>query len=330
MVHSSNKKIRPIIISVEAAIASGKSTLLELVKQQFGDRVFIVQEPVTEWQRVGGNEKLNALDKFYKDPKRWSYSFQALVFLTRVQAVENAIETLEREGKLENTVIVVERSYTWDRQTFGRMLKDSDDINELEWSMYEDWSNWLITKAPDIIGHVYMRTSVDTVMKRLGIRNRGEETGIERSYQERLISYHDQWVKKLEAARVPMCTLNANVDFLHEEEEWNKLYTQLNRFFHEQCLPKIPERAKLLRGLKRHHSHGGNTGDTSVTEEPRPLRRQLKRHITDADADPRTSGGCESEEKVPEPLVSDIIEKCAAPEESTVPRRRVLRAQPSY
>jgi len=222
---------RPVIVSVEAAIASGKSTLLGLVEKELGMSVYVVQEPVLEWQAIDGNPEHNILDKFYQDSSRWGYSFQAYVFLTRVRAVENAIEFLRKEGRLETTAILVERSYLTDKETFGSILLENGSITGVEWAMYESWWNWLIKKTPLFSGHIYMRTSVDTVMQRLNKRNRGEESGVSLDYQSKLITKHEQWVARQQAKNTPLLIVNADVDFLTNEDHLNRICTRIAGFF---------------------------------------------------------------------------------------------------
>lgn len=236
---------RPVIVSVEAAIASGKSTLLGLVEKELGMDVYVVQEPVLEWQAIDGNPEHNLLDKFYQDSSRWGYSFQTYVFLTRVRAVENAIEFLRKEGRLETTAILVERSYLTDKETFGSILLENGSITGVEWAMYESWWNWLIKKTPLFSGHIYMRTSVDTVMQRLNKRNRGEESGVSLDYQSKLITKHEQWVARQQAKNTPLLIVNADVDFLTNEDHLHRICTRIAGFFetlrYENARPITPE-----------------------------------------------------------------------------------------
>lgn len=46
----------------------------------------MVPEPVDKWQCIGENG-VNVLDAFYRDPERYAYTFQNYVFVTRVMQV---------------------------------------------------------------------------------------------------------------------------------------------------------------------------------------------------------------------------------------------------
>ncbi len=43
-------------------------------------------EPIDKWQNVDG-KGANMLDEFYSNPKRFAYTFQNYVFVTRVMQV---------------------------------------------------------------------------------------------------------------------------------------------------------------------------------------------------------------------------------------------------
>ncbi len=77
-----------ITLAVEGNISAGKSTFLDIIQNMDAGRelVDIVPEPVDQWQSIGA-EHFNILDAFYKDPKRYAYTFQNFVFVTRMLQV---------------------------------------------------------------------------------------------------------------------------------------------------------------------------------------------------------------------------------------------------
>ena len=99
-------------IYVEANIGSGKSTLLNLLEDDYNT----IKEPLDEWLNLtDGNE--NILDKFYKDPNRWAYTFQNSAFITRTQMLYDSIK---EHG--EDCIFITERSVATDRHVFAKML----------------------------------------------------------------------------------------------------------------------------------------------------------------------------------------------------------------
>ena len=97
-----------ITLAVEGNIGAGKSTFLNLMADgslELQDIVEIVPEPVDEWQAVasGDNGPINLLDRFYKDPRRYAYTFQHYVLLTRMQKARLG----NRVGLLLSFVVVL-------------------------------------------------------------------------------------------------------------------------------------------------------------------------------------------------------------------------------
>ena len=68
---------RKFHVYVLGNIGSGKSSILDRI-QKFGDMV-VEDEPMEKWENVN---KMNLLQTFYEDKKRWSFAFQTKVLLT--------------------------------------------------------------------------------------------------------------------------------------------------------------------------------------------------------------------------------------------------------
>ena len=84
------KKKKPIIISIDGNIGSGKSTLINILKDEFrfDENIIFLDEPVNEWLQINDGTT-NILDYFYNDKKRWAYTFQNLAFITRSKLLIN-------------------------------------------------------------------------------------------------------------------------------------------------------------------------------------------------------------------------------------------------
>ncbi len=65
---------------IEGNIGAGKSTFLKMLKKYLN--IQAVVEPHEQWQDVGDGH--NLLDHFYKDTKRWAYTFQSYAFVSRI------------------------------------------------------------------------------------------------------------------------------------------------------------------------------------------------------------------------------------------------------
>lgn len=108
-------------IGIEGNIAAGKSTFLRVLAKELS--FYVVQEPVNKWQNVGQDEDKenqpptagasearssspttekrsggNLLDMMYKDPHRWSFTFQSYAFLSRMRAQMAPLDIAEMKA----------------------------------------------------------------------------------------------------------------------------------------------------------------------------------------------------------------------------------------
>ena len=98
--HSAIEKIKTKkIYALEGNIGAGKTTILKIIGKHFKD-VEIVEEPVKQWQNLGG---MNLLESFYTNPKRWGFSFEFYSMFTKLRALLNAANT-------DKPIIIIERS----------------------------------------------------------------------------------------------------------------------------------------------------------------------------------------------------------------------------
>lgn len=118
--------MRKIIYSIEGNIGSGKSTLLKFV-QMSDPSIEIVKEPVDEWQQIG---KHNLLHKYYEDTSRWSYTFQINAILTRMGQLKKMIESTDQR------ILLSERSVMADQKIFAKLMKNRNQMNDMEYELY--------------------------------------------------------------------------------------------------------------------------------------------------------------------------------------------------
>lgn len=218
-----HSRVKPVVVSVEAAIGTGKSSLLKLIQKREPSWV-VVQEPVEMWQKVGGQH--NLLEHFYNDFERYAFSFQTYCFLTRIEAVAKAIR---EQCHNDAPVIVVERSWFTDKHTFAEMLRKQGRISDMEWCLYEEWYNFAARNAPTIHGHVYLDCSTETCMARLRKRGRSEETTVTSDYQNSLIEHHEVWAAT-QVEPEKLCRIDVNEDFINSSEHSDAMMSKLNQF----------------------------------------------------------------------------------------------------
>ena len=171
---------------IEGNIGSGKSTVLcELSKN---DKIEVFYEPLDAWNDIQDKDGKSLLDIFYEDPKRYSYLFQSIVFKTRLRY-------LEVEQKRE--IRLMERSILTDYNVFMKTLLEMDMMSDIERECYEQWYGWLKDKCfKNPTGIIYIRSTPETCMERIQLRNRSAEVKITLDYLKTIHDKHEKWLSE--------------------------------------------------------------------------------------------------------------------------------------
>lgn len=209
----------PIIISLDGNIGSGKTTLLNELRCRLHN-VHVVDEPVGQWTSLKNSDGKNLLELFYQDKKRWAYTFQNCAILTRLKNIQEAVNNLDSTIKGPQ-IIITERSVLTDKHVFAEMLRDSGDMELIEWELYESWFNIFGKKYP-VSGIIYLSTSANTSKERIKIRNRIGEENIDIEYLDNLDIQHKKWI---DSTNIPVLTLSTEPGTLIEEN-----MTQIKEF----------------------------------------------------------------------------------------------------
>ena len=169
------------IYALEGNIGAGKTTIMKIISNHFNDVEF-VEEPVSQWQNLGG---MNLLDAFYTDPKRWGFSFEFYSLLTKIQALLKAAES-------DKPIIIIERSI-FSNKIFMDLSKELGKLEKMEYRMLMNTYNFYLEHVyPNLSGIIYLDTPVEECIRRITKRNRGEECTIEKSYLNALKSKMDE------------------------------------------------------------------------------------------------------------------------------------------
>lgn len=187
------------MIFLEGNIGAGKSTLLKIINRTLLCKVAL--EPYKKWH--SWNESKNILQMFYKNPKRWAYTFETYTLLTRIMEYQNL------KKQISNLLPIVERSPYSGRYCFAFNSLKMGFLCKIEWTIYENLCNYLfakhITKPKGII---YLRTSPKTCFNRIYLRGRKEEKSISLEYLNQLHDRHDAWLLRIK--NIPILCIDEN------------------------------------------------------------------------------------------------------------------------
>lgn len=213
-----------VILSIEGNIGVGKSSFIELLKEQFDGEY--LSEPVDEWISIKDEEGVNLLQTFYNDKKRWGYTFQNVAYITRMNRLINAIKNSNKR------FIILDRSMDADLNTFAKMLYDAGEMTKLEWDSYNLWNSFYYDHFGSNYQHhiVYLNCKPEIAKLRTMIRCRQEEEGIPLEYLQSLHDYHNDWLLPGGIAEPNTLVLDCNEDFVNNREVFNSLYTQFLDF----------------------------------------------------------------------------------------------------
>ena len=188
---SVGSKNNNIIVSLEGNIGAGKSTLLKNLAILYANnpKVVFIQEPVDTWGNIkdGNNETL--LEKFYKDPKTYSFSFQIMAFISRLTSFIDAVNSHK------DCIIITERSLYTDNFVFAQMLFDQGKIEDVNYQIYQNLFESLTDKY-FINKIIYLKTDPKICYGRVNCRARVGEEFVSLKYLEECGTYHNNLVKR--------------------------------------------------------------------------------------------------------------------------------------
>lgn len=220
-----------MLVSIEGNISSGKSTLIRYLSHN--EKYVIIPEPLLTWQSIKGSNNTNILEEFYLDPKRWSFSFQTLVYMSRINTIREAMNKPSNRGK----IFITERSVYADKEIFAKNAINSGLMNELEKNMYEYmYKNWTsivennseFTALPTCV--VWVNTDPIMCYNRIKQRGRGEEKSVSIDYLVSLDKVHNSWLKSFPNT----LTLDGNVDDKVDPKKYDKMIESIEKFIEEQ------------------------------------------------------------------------------------------------
>ncbi len=208
------------IISVEGNIGSGKTTLVQKLKETYaGDhRVVFLKEPVDIWDTVRDEHDVPILVRYYENPKARAFAFQIMAFITRVMVIDKAIE----ENK-DAELIICERSLEADRHIFASMLYDTDKMDKMEYHIYRMVFDSFSAKYSKFSKMVYIQTAPQICSERINKRSRDGEDQITLDYLEMCHTYHENWLIHNPEYNQKIYLFNGNIDQSEQADEINNV-----------------------------------------------------------------------------------------------------------
>ena len=131
------------------------------------------------------------MKKFDNNPNRYSYSFQSLVYITKINNIIQALRS-----RLSSSYILIERTCLCDKLIFANMLYENNVMDKTEWLTHSHWYEKtmnIFNLVPQ--GIVYLNVNPLCAKQRVEKRNRNEEKNVVTDdYLASLYEYHEKWL----------------------------------------------------------------------------------------------------------------------------------------
>jgi deoxyadenosine/deoxycytidine kinase len=190
---------KKVFVAVAGNIGSGKSSLTKLLSGRMGWRPF--------FESVEDNPYLN---DFYKDMKRWSFELQVYFLSNRFRSHKSITEG---EGS-----VVLDRVIYEDAEIFARNLYEIGNMAKRDYdnyvALYHVMTEYL--RPPDLL--IYLRASIDTLLRQISLRGRDFEQSIKREYLEQLNRHYERWTASYNRGKL-LALESDKLDFVNRKED---------------------------------------------------------------------------------------------------------------
>lgn len=196
------------LILVAGNIGSGKSSLTERIGERLGWK--------TAYESVLDNPYL---PNFYANMKEWSFHLQVFFLGHRAQ------QHIDMYNDPQSAMI--DRSIYEDAYIFARALHSMGNISELDYITYRKVYDLIVRSLPAPSLLIYLKASVDVLMKRIHARGREMESTISSDYLTLLDSFYTDWIDNFDLC--PVLTLKTDdLDFVHQTRHLDTVVDRIN------------------------------------------------------------------------------------------------------
>lgn len=222
---------KPVIISIEGNIGSGKTTIIENLEKhlEHDPSILFLREPLDVWETVKDPVTgENILQKFYADPNKYAFAFQVMAYATRLSMVRDAIKT----GRGHYRAIVLERSLAADKRIFAKMLYDDGKIDDVCYQIYQKFYKEFSDEV-GLDGIVYIDADAEVCKQRVEKRSRQGEDGIPLEYLQKCKKYHDDWMSDEPMALKIKTNQNVTYDPADITDQGNVWLKQISDYIYD-------------------------------------------------------------------------------------------------
>jgi len=184
---------RPILVSIEANIGAGKSTILQKLQETIDPTyTTCIEEPIDVWSTYKDpTTGRSLLDLYYTNPSKYAFPLQTMIYNSLMRILYQTIDSTS------TPIIITERSLQSSSGIFAKMLNDSGIMSPIEYQVYK---HSVVSDPIPLDVCIYLRTKPEICYERIRHRNRQGEQKIEMEYLRTCHSAHETWIKEIQTA----------------------------------------------------------------------------------------------------------------------------------
>jgi deoxyadenosine/deoxycytidine kinase len=194
-------------IAIEGNIGAGKTTLCQMLAQDFGYRLLLEEFADNPF-----------LPHFYKNPERYAFPVELFFMTERHKQLQ---EELSQRDLFQQAIVA-------DYIFFKTLLFARNNLREEEYRLFQRLFNILSASAPRPELLVYLHRSVDNLIGNIRQRGREYEQDISAEYLQQIQQAYFDFFKSSE--NLPILIIDIEeVDFLRNREHYLRLLDCLRR-----------------------------------------------------------------------------------------------------
>lgn len=200
-----HQTIEPRFIAVEGAIGAGKTSLVNLLEQQYEARVILEE-----------NDSNPFIAKFYEDRETFSFQTQIFFLLSRY----NQYMALAQRD-LFNSVVVID--YLFQRDKIFAQL----NLEDHEYRLYDQIFNLIGPKTPKPDLVIFLQASTEVLLERVSKRGREYEAFMDPDYLDSVNKAFNNFF--FYYSDTPLLVINTNeIDFVEKKCDLEELINKIN------------------------------------------------------------------------------------------------------